>query len=135
MKLSVDRRGAPTQVLNMKKRMQGMSLIAADMKFLGGIVKGSNAFDLATVQARAASLEQHARDTVRLFEPEAGDPKSEASATIWQDWNGFTLKAAEMQNAAKQLGLVATQGDLETAFRAMGQTCTACHKAYRINTN
>lgn len=116
-------------------RMQLMSLVADDMKTLGGMAKGSVEFDLETVQARAASLEQHALDTVRLFEAPATDPKSEAKAEIWQDWDGFSEKAAEMQKAAAQLGLVTGEAEFDAAFRAVGQTCSACHETYRLNKN
>ncbi len=116
-------------------RMQLMSLVAADMKILGGMAKGSIGFDLERVQARAASLEQHAVETLRLFEPRANDPKSEAKPEVWEDWEGFSTKANEMQQAAKQLGVITAEDDFDVAFRAVGQTCTACHQTYRINTN
>ncbi len=116
-------------------RMQLMSLVANDMKILGGMAKGAIAFDLARVQARAASLEQHATDTLRLFEPQANDPKSEAKPVIWEDWDDFSAKAREMEETARQLGLITTEGAFGAAFRMVGQTCTACHETYRINTN
>jgi len=116
-------------------RMQVMSLVAADMKILGGMVKGSIAFDQDRLQARAASLEQHALDTLRLFEPQAVDPKSEAKPEIWDNWDDFSKKTANMQNAAKKLGLVGSEAALTPAFRELGQTCTACHQSYRIKSN
>lgn len=116
-------------------RMQLMSLVAADMKILGGMAKGSIGFDLERVKARAASLEQHAVETLQLFEPQANDPKSEARPAIWEDWDGFSAKANDMQQAAKQLGLVTAEDGFEAAFRVVGQTCTACHETYRIEKN
>jgi len=76
-------------------RMQVMSLVAADMKILGGMVKGSIAFDQDRLQARAASLEQHALDTLRLFEPQAVDPKSEAKPEIWDNWDDSARPATK----------------------------------------
>jgi len=116
-------------------RMQLMSLVANDMKVLGEMAKGSTAFDKEVVQARAASLEEHALETVRLFEPPATDPKSEAKPEIWDDWEGFSKSAAEMREASAQLGLVTAEAELGAAFRAVGQTCSACHETYRVNKN
>ncbi len=116
-------------------RMQLMSLVANDMKVLGEMAKGSTPFDAEIVQARAASLEEHALETVRLFEAPATDPKSEAKPEIWDDWEGFSKSADEMREAAEQLGLITTEAEFGAAFRAVGQTCSACHEAYRINKN
>ena len=116
-------------------RMHLMSLVANDMKVLGEMAKGATTFDAETVQMRAASLEEHAFETLRLFEAPATDPKSEAKPEIWQDWEGFSKRAAEMRAAAAQLGRVTVEADFDAAFRAVGQTCSACHETYRINKN
>lgn len=113
-------------------RMNLMSQIADDMKILGGIAKGAAEFDAQVVKQRAASLAQHAGRIEDLFKSQATDPKSEATETIWTDWKDFSAVANQMESAAVTLGKAADPAEFQQAFKAVGQTCSACHKSFRI---
>lgn len=113
------------------KRMNAMKDVAQDMKALGAIAKNPSLFDVAVIDQHASSLVDHARSIPMLFEYQASDPKSEARDTIWSDWQGFMAEARAMEAAA--LGLAnATTDSFEAAFTSLGDTCTSCHKDYRI---
>lgn len=111
-------------------RMQLMTKVADDMKALGEMVKGVTAYDAAAVQTRAASLNSHAGETIRLFEPEATDPKSEALPEIWTSFADFTARAQDMGVAAKSLK-AASEGEFQAAFGELAKTCSSCHKSFR----
>lgn len=113
-------------------RMEGMKQIAADMKILGEIAKGTAEFDASVLQSRSQTLAAHASEIEALFEAKATDPKSEAIDAIWSDWGGFLAKANAMETAAAALADVSTKQDFDPAFQTLGETCTACHEAYRI---
>lgn len=119
----------------MLARMHLMKLVAQDMKALGAVAKGQTSFDSALVSAKGAGLAQHAADIEDLFEAPASDPKSEAKQEIWSEWSKFLAQAEDMRRAANTLTGVTGQSEFEVAFRALGQTCTACHEDYRVNSN
>ena len=116
-------------------RMTLMTDIAKEMEAFSAIAKEETAFDAEAVKQRADNLAAHARGIITLFEMEASDPKSEAREEIWTDWSGFTTATEEMERAAQALGSTNTLDGFRSAFRGVGQSCTACHKDYRINKN
>lgn len=114
-----------------KARMHGMDQISAATKAIGLMARGQAAFDAGELANQAAILESEAAKIPALFEAQEDDPKSEALPAIWEDWEDFTLKSEEMGAAASSLASVSSPDDLNAAFRALGQTCSACHNAYR----
>lgn len=116
-------------------RMNLMSMIAEDMKVLGGMTKGTLPFDTNLAGKHADNLAGHARQIDVLFKEKATDPKSEARDEIWSDWAGFSKVTDEMEAAALALGDAQDLSTFEDAFAALGKTCTACHKDYRIKKN
>ncbi|MEP2532458.1 cytochrome c [Shimia sp.] len=125
---------AHTNVQNaaVKARMAAMSGIAAEMKTLGQMTKGATAFDRDAARAAANAIADHSAATPELFEAEETDPKSEAKALIWANFDDFTSKAGELEAVA--LGLansIDSADDLGPAMSALGATCKSCHTKYR----
>ena len=114
-------------------RMDLMTDVADDMKALGSILKGKTPFDTAVVTERGNSLALHAQKIGPMFEDQAQDPKSEALDSIWSDWDGFIADAKAMEAAALMVANAGSFEDLKPAFTELGQSCTACHKDYRID--
>lgn len=114
-----------------KARMHGMDQISAATKVIGLMARGQSNFDADKLATQAAMLEAEATRIPTLFEAQEDDPKSEALPAIWENWDDFTLKSQEMGAAAATLATITSSDDLSAAFRALGQTCSACHKAYR----
>ncbi len=115
-----------------KARMDAMSGIGAEMKILGEMAKGVTQFDQKAAQAAAASIAQLAADTPALFEANEDDPKSEAKAKIWTDFDGFVKLSRDMEALATQLSTsIVSEADVALAIKSLGASCQACHKDYR----
>ena len=69
-----------------------------------------------------------------LFPKDSLQAPTEATARIWQDWDGFATSATNMQKVATSLAAAGRAGDedaVKSGFRALGKTCSTCHKDYR----
>lgn len=117
---------------NVMARMDAMSGIGAEMKVLGQMAKGVTPFDQSAARAAAAAIAKHAAETPALFEAEEDDPKSEAKAEIWTNFDDFTQKSLELEGIALGLSTsIANEADLAEAMKTLGANCQSCHKAYR----
>ena len=115
-----------------KARMDSMSAIAAEMKTLGQMAKGTVAFDAGAAKVAATAIANHAADIPVIFEPEEDDPKSQAKAEIWDNFGDFTAKSERLESLALELSdSIATESDLPSAMKSLGAACQACHKDYR----
>ncbi len=113
-------------------RMMGMSEMAKQMKVLGAMAKGEQAFDAAAVDAALARMSEEASYIPSLFEPKATDPKSEALPVIWDEFATFEEHARALEKTSTALsGTVATRADLGPVMKELGQACSACHSDYR----
>lgn len=113
-------------------RMTAMSGMAEQVKMIGQMAKGEAAFDAAKARKAASEIARLAADTPGLFEVPADDPKSEALPAIWEDFAGFSDKAAALEGTAQTVaGAVAEQADLQQALAGLGRACKACHAEYR----
>ena len=69
--------------------------------------------------------------------PEGSNEKpSEASPSIWTDFNGFKNAAMKNETAAKQLIAAAEAGDQKAVvdgFKAVAASCKSCHQSYKLN--
>lgn len=113
-------------------RMQAMSQIGNAMKTLGQMAKGQVAFDAGAARTAADQIARFAAETPALFQAEEDDPKSEAKPEIWMNFKDFTSISEALETAAKAASAdMANVSDVQSAMQSMGQTCAACHKAYR----
>ena len=110
-------------------RMNGMSDIAAAMKTLGQMAKGTTAFEAAKANASLQEVAANAAEIPILFKAQETDPKSEALPEIWTDFETFQSIAIDLQTAASVE--VANLNQLRRAMRNIGPTCNACHKDFR----
>ena len=110
-------------------RMNGMSDIAAAMKTLGQMAKGTTAFEAAKANASLQEVAAKAAEIPVLFKAPETDPKSEALPEIWTDFETFQSIAIDLQTAASVE--VANLNQLRRAMRNIGPTCNACHKDFR----
>ena len=114
-----------------KKRMEVMKDVGAVMKELGAMVKGDAGFDAATVARRAGDLKAHAAGMPALFPVGSIDGPSEALPSIWEDFEGFSRIASDLEFAATALATVKEATALPAALGAAGKTCKACHSDCR----
>ena len=113
-------------------RMHVMKDIAAALETLGDMAKGKRAYDADLAAVSKARLAAKARATAGAFEAPEDDPKSEARAEIWDNWSDFVLKTRAMEDAVAALE-VGSAAEIGAGLRPIGQTCTACHRAYRVD--
>jgi cytochrome c556 len=114
-----------------KKRMETMKDVGAVMKELGAMVKGDASFDASTVARRADDLKTHAAGMPALFPEGSIHGPSEALPKIWEDFEGFSRIASDLESAATALSSVNEATALPAALGAAGKTCKTCHSDYR----
>jgi len=118
------------------ERMEAMKDIAAQMKRIGAMIKGTREYDAALAASAAELIVEHAETMPSLFPEGSIEGPSEARPSIWADWSGFTRSADDLAAAASALSQAA-HGASEPAgitphFAAVGKTCSACHQDYRL---
>ena len=114
-----------------KARMDGMKTMAAKLKTLGQMAKGVVAYDASRAEAALAALNAETARIPTLFAPQASDPKSEATLTIWTDPEGFATSTASMA-AALETTDVSSPEEIRISLRAVATACSACHQDYRV---
>lgn len=112
-------------------RMEVMKGIADHTKLIVQMSRGIVAFDTDQMKAAAAGIEASASETIAKFKIRAEDPKSEALPAIWDDWQQFETLTLEMGQAAAEVSNATSPAELALAAKALGETCAACHKAFR----
>ena len=115
-----------------KERMDLMGDIRGAFATLGGMVQGKTDFDAEAAADAKATLESSAAMIPAKFEANEMDPESEAASAIWEDWDGFTTMASELQTAVAALDTGSLES-VQAGFRPIGAACGACHQGYRVD--
>lgn len=119
-------------------RQSMMSLITFNMGTLGGMAQGKIDYDAVAAKNAAdnlASLTGLHQDGMWPAGSDSFDlqGKTRAKPKIWDNFDDFLVKF-EAANAAALVMADAAGVDLDSlrgAIGGLGQTCGACHKAYR----
>ena len=115
-----------------KARMQAMKELAANMKHLAKVSRGSLPFETEAIVEIFTSIQRNASNTPELFSVYAMDPTSEAGTEIWENFEDFTKKSQSLETIAQELVLsVNTKDQLQSAMMALGSACKSCHSKYR----
>ena len=95
----------------------------------------SNTLDAAAAEAAKAALIADAAAIEAAFKDQgAADPASEAKPEIWKEQAKFKAAADKAMGELSKLDAAAKTGNIDqikAAFGAAGQSCKACHDAYR----
>ena len=102
-----------------------------DIKSLYASIRSGNSDDIKTY---SVSLAEWAAVMPEYFPEGSGGGVSDASAKIWEDFDGF--KAAAQTHATATQGIIdAAKAEdmtaLTAAFRATADTCGGCHKVFK----
>ena len=125
---------AHTGVKNMAvmARMESMSALGDNVKILGEMAKGKQAFDADQARAAAEAIARHAAETPALFKAPETDPKSEALPVIWDDFAAFVEESDSLEAVASDLAVTMQNvDDLRNGLSRIGAACKACHQVYR----
>ncbi len=105
-----------------------------NVKLLKLIQPAIGAGDMDTINAEAKRIAAWASVMPEYF-PEGSDMgETKARPEIWENWDDFLTKAKANHDAALALADIAATGDMDaipTAFKALSDTCGACHKLYK----
>lgn len=116
-------------------RQSAMSLIGANFKPMGAMVKGEMPYDAAVFARHAKDLAAIASiDILRGFPEDSEGDDSEAKAEIWLEWEDFKKKMGDMQRESADLATVAATDDkaaIKKQFLATADACKACHKKFK----
>ena len=114
-----------------KQRMKDMMRMERRLRLVNAMAQGRAAFNARILRERARTIRKHAMRIPELFPPGTHAYPSEASPTIWQDFDDFRRHAMALRAAADELA-VATPETLPRVLDAVRRTCRGCHEKYRV---
>ena len=126
----------PAMVRLIERRQAELRRMAGAMRVIGRFLKAEGA-NVADVGAAAESLRSVAAGFIRDLFPVGsaiGVGRCAARPEIWQDWDIFTERAAELQTSAGRLATAAATGNTEAVRAAIvdvAQACSTCHELFR----
>jgi len=117
-----------------KYRKAAFTVMGAHFSRVGAMANGRVPFDAAVAAENAALAETLSKLPWAAFGPGTDKGETRAKPEIWTEQAKFNAAADKMQAELTKLSAAAKTGNLDavkTAFGAAGQTCKACHDAYR----
>ena len=113
-------------------RMTLMSSMGRNMGVLGKMLQKKAPFDRGKAVEAINNIEQLAVETPTVFEKRVLDPKSEAKALIWEEFEAFTKISIGLATSAKQLSSsMKSFDDLRPTLISLSQSCKECHSRFR----
>lgn len=101
---------------------------------IAAMANGRVPFDAKAAADNAALVETLSKLPFVAFVPGSDQGKTRADPDIWKEADKFRANATKMQDEVVKLNAAARAGSLDqikTAVGAVGQSCKACHDAYR----
>lgn len=117
-----------------KYRKAAFTVMGTHFGRIGAMANGRLPFDAAIAAENAALVETMSKLPWAGFGPGTDKGDTRAKPEIWTEQAKFTAGSEKMQAEIAKLSAAAKTGNLDavkTAFGAAGQTCKACHDAYR----
>ena len=114
-----------------EKRQKAMKSNSADVKAIKGAVESK---DYATIETKAKDIMGTADKIPGLFPKGSTTGKTKATAAIWEKSDEFAKAAKNLSKASGELASAAKSKDdsaVAAKFKAVGETCSSCHKAFR----
>ena len=114
-------------------RQAGFGLSSVVFGGMRPVIDGGG--DVKPLTRNARMLARWARAIPALFPAGSNVGRTTANAAVWSDRPGFEVAAARYAEAAARLAQLAEANDkagFAAQYQAVGETCGACHKAYRL---
>ena len=114
-----------------EKRQKLMKAQSAAAKEIKAAVESKN---YATVEAKAKDIMGTADQIPSAFPKGSTTGKTKAKDEIWEKNEEFVKQAKTLSKNASELAAAAKAGndaDVGTKVKALGETCTSCHKHFR----
>ena len=117
-----------------KYRKAAFTVMGAHFGRIGAMANGRAPFDAAVAADNAAVVEAMSKLPWAAFGEGTDKGDTRAKPAVWSEQAKFREGAEKMQAEVSKLTAATKTGNLDavkTAFGAAGQTCKACHDAYR----
>lgn len=112
-----------------------MNVFAYNVTSMKEMVKDETGLDVAAFAGHAKDLAAAAQlDVLAGFPEDSLNDDSDASETIWLDWDKFQEKHKALQEQSAKLVEVAAGGDeavMKEQFGATAKTCKGCHDDFK----
>lgn len=124
-----------------KERMELMEVLGQSMKTVGSMARGKQPYDARSVKMAGEAIAAHGGEALTTLFPEGSlDKPTEVRPDLWSNWDEFVRIAEDLQSAGNGLSSAAKDAgeatsipdEVAAAFAKVGQTCSACHKSFRI---
>jgi cytochrome c556 len=117
-----------------KERMEAMKGMSAAMKQIKAMLKGRADYDPARIAELSRAIARHSGESlVKVFPRGSLHRPSRAKPEVWEKWRVFKDLAGDMERHATALAeSAANQKSAKKPFAALGDTCSACHKKFRV---
>lgn len=117
-----------------KQRQAKMTLQLKYLGPIGGMLKGTPAYNADTVALNATFLENLSRMAWDGFDPSTQGEKSRAKPEIYKETAKFKAEIDAFEQAAAKLGAAARAKDeagVRASFGAVAKVCGSCHDTFR----
>lgn len=112
-----------------------MNVYAYNLTSMRDMVKGKTEFDSTAFTRHARDLAAAAGlDLLAGFPEDSLNDESDASDTIWLDWEQFQKNYQALQEQSAKLAEAASKGDgaaITEQFGVTARTCKACHDDFK----
>lgn len=117
-----------------KYRKAAFTVMGTHFARIGAMANGRVPFDAAVAADNAVVVETMSKLPYTAFGPATDKGDTRALPAIWTEQAKFNAAAQKMQDDVAKLSAATKTGNLDavkTAFGVAGQSCKACHDAYR----
>ena len=114
------------------ERSKLMQNIRLEFSVLARMSREKIEFDESLATSSRLNLLRFAASTPAIFEDDDLPINSEASPTIWENWDDFVSKSEDLEFALEGVD-TSTLIDLRASLGNVGAACGSCHQKYRMN--
>ena len=114
------------------ERSKLMQNIRLEFSVLARMSREKVEFDESLATSARLNLLRFAASTPAIFEDDDLPINSEASPTIWENWDDFVSKSEDLEFALEGVD-TSTLIDLRASLGNVGAACGSCHQKYRMN--
>ena len=114
------------------ERSKLMQNIRLEFSVLARMSREKIEFDESLATSARLNLLKFAVSTPDIFEDDDLPINSEASPTIWENWDDFVSKSEDLEFALEGVD-TSTLIDLRASLGNDGAACGSCHQKYRMN--
>ena len=134
-KLSKEEEAALTESL-IGERILLMKTLGFSAKASGDMVRGRLPYDPVKAEMAMRAIHAVAGGFVNNFSPDAKGTNKESTASpkIWESFDDFIGRAADLGEAAKEAMVESRKGaeQFKVAFGKLVKHCKTCHELYRV---